>query len=57
MIPNKYHSLWQKGIDNDSYFLKLCGSGGGGYILGFTKNIEKAKKELTGHKIEVVYNF
>lgn len=57
MIPNKYHSLWQKGIDNDSYFLKLCGSGGGGYILGFTKNIEKAKKELNGHKIEVVYNF
>jgi mevalonate kinase len=57
MIPNKYHSLWQRGIDNDSYFLKLCGSGGGGYILGFTKNIEKAKKELTGHKIEVVYNF
>jgi len=31
--------------------------GGGGYILGFTKNIEKAKKELNGHKIEVVYNF
>jgi len=57
MIPNKYHTLWQKGIDNDSYFLKLCGSGGGGYILGFTKNIEKAKKELNGHKIEVVYNF
>ena len=57
MIPNKYHSLWKKGIDNDSYCLKLCGSGGGGYILGFTKNIEKAKKELNGHKIEVVYNF
>ena len=57
MIPNKYHSLWQKGIDNDSYFLKLCGSGGGGYILGFAKDIEKAKKELAGHKIEVVYNF
>ena len=57
MIPNKYHSLWQKGIDNNSYFLKLCGSGGGGYILGFTQNIEKVKKELVGHKIEVVYNF
>ena len=50
MIPNKYHSLWKKGIENDSYFLKLCGSGGGGYILGFAKDIEKAKKELIGHK-------
>jgi len=57
MIPNKYHSLWKKGIENDSYFLKLCGSGGGGYILGFAKDIEKAKKELIGHKIEVVYHF
>jgi mevalonate kinase len=57
MIPDKYHSLWRKGIENDSYFLKLCGSGGGGYILGFAKDIEKAKKELIGHKIEVVYHF
>ena len=57
MIPSKYHSLWKKGIENDSYFLKLCGSGGGGYILGFAKDIEKAKKELIGHKIEVVYHF
>ena len=57
MIPNKYHSLWEKGIKNDSYFLKLCGSGGGGYILGFAKDIEKAKKELIGHKIEIVYHF
>jgi len=57
MIPNKYHSLWEKGIKNDSYFLKLCGSGGGGYILGFAKDIEKAKKELAGHKIEIVYHF
>jgi mevalonate kinase len=57
MIPNKFHYLWKKGIENDSYFLKLCGSGGGGYILGFAKDIEKAKKELIGHKIEVVYHF
>ncbi len=24
--------------------LKLCGSGGGGYILGFTEDYEKAKQ-------------
>ena len=37
MIPEKFHNLWKEGIENDSYFLKLCGSGGGGYILGFTR--------------------
>ena len=57
MIPSKFHKIWKSGIETGSYFLKLCGSGGGGYILGFAKDFEKAKKELAGHKIEVVYNF
>ncbi|MEO2056983.1 MAG: mevalonate kinase [Flavobacteriaceae bacterium] len=57
MIPNEFHGLWKKGIENDSYFLKLCGSGGGGYILGFTENFETAKKQLSDHKLEVVYYF
>jgi len=57
MIPQHFHSLWKKGIDTNAYYLKLCGSGGGGYMLGFTEDIEKAKKALKGHKLEVVYNF
>ncbi|TKD63638.1 mevalonate kinase [Flavobacterium sp. ASW18X] len=57
MIPKQFHQLWQKGIESNEYYLKLCGSGGGGYILGFTEDIEKAKKALQGHKLEVVYNF
>lgn len=57
MIPQQFHELWQKGLETNDYYLKLCGSGGGGYILGFTENIENAKKALAGHKIEVVYNF
>lgn len=57
MIPSKFHQLWQKGIETNDYYLKLCGSGGGGYILGFTQDLEKAKKSLEGHNLEVVYNF
>jgi mevalonate kinase len=57
MIPKEFHSVWKKGIDNDSYFLKLCGSGGGGYILGFTENFEEARKQLKDHKLKVVYYF
>ena len=57
MIPEKFHNLWKKGIENDSYFLKLCGSGGGGYILGFTENFERARKQLKNHKLKVVYYF
>lgn len=57
MIPAQFHELWKKGIETNEYYLKLCGSGGGGYILGFTENIDKAKAALKGQKLEVVYNF
>ncbi|EAQ50081.1 mevalonate kinase family protein [Leeuwenhoekiella blandensis] len=57
MIPASFHELWQQGLESNDYYLKLCGSGGGGYILGFTEDIDKARKALAGHKVEVVYNF
>ncbi len=57
MIPEQFHQIWQKGIDTNDYYLKLCGSGGGGYILGFTQDLEKAKLALHKHKLEVVYQF
>ncbi|WP_396175460.1 mevalonate kinase [Flavobacterium sp.] len=57
MIPEQFHTIWQKGIDTNDYYLKLCGSGGGGYILGFTQDLEKAKASLKDYKLEVVYQF
>lgn len=57
MIPEQFHGLWQRGIDSNDYYLKLCGSGGGGYILGFTQDLEKAKASLKDYKLEVVYQF
>ena len=57
MIPEQFHGIWQKGIDTNDYYLKLCGSGGGGYILGFTEDLEKAKQSLKDYKLEVVYQF
>ncbi|MEO0527348.1 MAG: mevalonate kinase [Bacteroidota bacterium] len=57
MIPKEFHKLWKQGIDTNDYYLKLCGSGGGGYILGFTQDIDKAKNALKDHNLEVVYNF
>ncbi len=57
MIPKQFHTLWKHGIETNDYYLKLCGSGGGGYILGFTQDLEKAKKALKGYPLEVVYNF
>jgi mevalonate kinase len=57
MIPEQFHKLWKQGIETNNYYLKLCGSGGGGYILGFTEDYEKAQKALKDYKLEVVYSF
>ena len=57
MIPEQFHAIWQNGIDTNDYYLKLCGSGGGGYILGFTEDLERAKASLKDYKLEVVYQF
>ena len=57
MIPKTFHKIWQNGIETNDYYLKLCGSGGGGYILGFTEDFEKAKSILKDYKLELVYRF
>ena len=57
MIPKEFHTLWKNGIETNAYYLKLCGSGGGGYMLGFTEDIAKAREVLKKYKLEVVYNF
>lgn len=57
MIPSAFHKVWENGIQTNDYYLKLCGSGGGGYILGFTEDYEKAKESLKDYKLELVYRF
>jgi len=57
MIPESIYNVWKKGLDTNAYYLKLCGSGGGGYILGFTKDYSKAEKMLEGFNKEVIYRF
>jgi mevalonate kinase len=46
MIPMAFKNIWLEGLASDAYKLKLCGAGGGGFILGFCKNLDDAKREL-----------
>ncbi|MFM9944074.1 MAG: mevalonate kinase [Bacteroidia bacterium] len=57
MIPKTFHKLWQEGIDSNTYYLKLCGSGGGGFILGFAPDYKKAFPKLKAYNPEVIYTF
>jgi mevalonate kinase len=37
MIPEDLLPLWETGLDTGEFSLKLCGAGGGGFLLGLAK--------------------
>lgn len=52
MIPQSLMGIWEKGIQSSVYSLKLCGSGGGGFLLGFTTDFESIQKDFTGFTLQ-----
>ncbi|MEM9052879.1 MAG: mevalonate kinase, partial [Bacteroidota bacterium] len=57
LIPKKYLKLIDHGLTSGDYFLKICGAGGGGYMLGFTENWEATQKHLAKHDLEVLHRY
>jgi len=43
MIPQSIRKYFERGINTDDFYLKLCGSGGGGHILGIARDRLKAE--------------
>ena len=37
MIPVSLREHWEQGLETEDYLLKICGAGGGGFLLGITK--------------------
>lgn len=57
MIPSSIEKIWNIGLETDSYYLKLCGSGGGGMMLGFTDDINKLQTLSLNFKISILFEF
>lgn len=54
MIPSDYNGVWQEGLLSDKFYLKLCGSGGGGFLLGFTRDFSETQKILKEFQMEPI---
>jgi mevalonate kinase len=54
MISENVLELWQSGLESELYTLKLCGSGGGGFVLGFTHDYEKTRLYFKSLQKEIV---
>ncbi len=46
LIPDFLHNVWQQGLDSDLFKLKVCGAGGGGFMIGMTRDFERVKSEI-----------
>lgn len=57
MIPKLYRDLWSAGLSSNDYSFKLCGAGGGGFLMGITDDFQKVKRVLAGHEIRLILSF
>ncbi len=54
MIPESISQVWSHGLNSGDYSMKLCGSGGGGFMLGFAQDYDKARKSLADRGVEMI---
>lgn len=59
MIPKVYLEKWERGLKNKKTLLKLCGAGGGGFLLGITQNFSElgASDEWRDEQVKVLFKF
>lgn len=53
MIPESIDKIWKNGMECGDYTLKLCGAGGGGYMICFSNDHNRTKSTIaqTGLKL------
>lgn len=57
LIPLSFHTIWKQGLESDNFKLKICGAGGGGFILGVTKDFNQTKQLLKDYSFFKIYPF
>ncbi len=55
MIPTLFQEKWELGLKSKQYFLKLCGAGGGGFLLGYTPDFEQYKNYFDNSEVRVLF--
>lgn len=46
MIPDTVKQFWAKGLETGEYFVKLCGAGGGGFFLVYSREQKLVQNNL-----------
>ncbi|HXH30197.1 MAG TPA: hypothetical protein VNJ01_05240 [Bacteriovoracaceae bacterium] len=53
MIPTQMRGLWTRGLESGDYVLKLCGAGGGGFLIGYSSKYDWTQMQsiITTHEL------
>jgi len=57
MILNDFKNIWLEGLSSSNFKLKICGAGGGGFLLGISTNFEQTKKQLADYKLLPIFRY
>lgn len=55
MIPKLYHDLWELGLEKKQFLMKICGAGGGGFLMGLTRDFKGLTKELDSFDVRPLF--
>ncbi len=55
LILPEFRKHVSHGLTTGDFYLKLCGSGGGGYMLGFTQNTNRVKEYFSQNQLEILF--
>jgi mevalonate kinase len=51
LIPNNLHEVWERALGSEEVRLKVCGAGGGGFILGFAQSVSSISQIIGPHPV------
>ncbi len=54
MIPNDFKQIWQKGLKGSAFKLKICGAGGGGFLLGVCDDFKQVESVVPHSLIRII---
>ena len=54
MIPEAFLLPWAQGLSSGKYALKLCGAGGGGFLLGYTDDYENVTQGMSNLEQNII---
>jgi len=57
MIPMLYRDVWTEGLKTNHFYFKLCGAGGGGFLMGMTFDFQHFKRLHPDLDLKLLFSF